>query len=59
MVLAMLLDGLGSVEVRGLQLANIDQGRRRVRVIGAGQGRRRGSGLSAKAARNAPCTTAP
>jgi len=36
MVLAMLLGGLRSVEVRGLQLTNIDQGRRRVTVVGKG-----------------------
>lgn len=36
MVLAMLLGGLRSAEVRGLKLADVDMGRRRVRVIGKG-----------------------
>ena len=36
MVLAMLLGGLRSAEVRGLQLADVDMGRRRLRVIGKG-----------------------
>lgn len=36
MVLAMLLGGLRSAEVRGLQLTYVDQGRRRVRVVGKG-----------------------
>src|SRR3954454_9397661 len=36
MVLAMLLGGLRSAEVRGLLLADVDQGRRRVRGIGKG-----------------------
>jgi site-specific recombinase XerD len=36
MVLAMLLGGLRSAEVRGLLLKDVDQGRRRVRVIGKG-----------------------
>ena len=36
MVLAMLLGGLRSAEVRGLLLSNVDQGRRRLRVIGKG-----------------------
>ncbi|MCO5303581.1 MAG: tyrosine-type recombinase/integrase [Phycicoccus sp.] len=36
MVLAMLLGGLRSAEVRGLLLADVDQGRRRLRVIGKG-----------------------
>lgn len=36
MVLAMLLGGLRSAEVRGLRLADVDQGRRRLRVIGKG-----------------------
>lgn len=36
MVLAMLLGGLRSAEVRGLLLANADMGRRRLRVIGKG-----------------------
>ena len=35
-VLAMLLGGLRSVEVRGLLLADVDMGRRRLRVIGKG-----------------------
>lgn len=35
-VLAMLLGGLRSAEVRGLLLRNIDQGLRRVRVVGKG-----------------------
>jgi integrase/recombinase XerC len=36
MVLAMLLGGLRSAEVRGLKLADVDMGRRRVRVMGKG-----------------------
>ncbi len=36
MVLAMLLGGLRSAEVRGLRLADVDMGRRRLRVIGKG-----------------------
>ena len=36
MVLAMLLGGLRSAEVRGLKLADVDMGRRRLRVIGKG-----------------------
>jgi site-specific recombinase XerD len=36
MVLAMLLGGLRSAEVRGLLLRDIDQGRRRLRVVGKG-----------------------
>jgi integrase/recombinase XerC len=36
MVLAMLLGGLRSAEVRGLRLADVDQGRRRLRVLGKG-----------------------
>ncbi|MGZ4639506.1 MAG: tyrosine-type recombinase/integrase [Actinomycetes bacterium] len=36
MVLAMLLGGLRSAEVRGLLLRDVDQGRRRVRVVGKG-----------------------
>jgi hypothetical protein len=36
MVLAMLPGGLRSAEVRGLLLANVDMGRRRLRVIGKG-----------------------
>jgi site-specific recombinase XerD len=36
MVLAMLLGGLRSVEARGLLLADVDMGRRRLRVIGKG-----------------------
>lgn len=40
MVLAMLLGGLRSAEVRGLLLRDVDQGRRRVRVLGKG-GRKR------------------
>jgi site-specific recombinase XerD len=36
MVLAMLLGGLRSAEVRGLRLADVDQGRRRLRVVGKG-----------------------
>lgn len=36
MVLAMLLGGLRSAEVRGLLLKDVDQGRRRLRVIGKG-----------------------
>jgi integrase/recombinase XerC len=36
MVLAMLLGGLRSAEVRGLKLADADMGRRRLRVIGKG-----------------------
>ncbi len=36
MVLAMLLGGLRSAEVRGLLLKDVDQGRRRVRVVGKG-----------------------
>jgi hypothetical protein len=36
MVLAMLLGGLRSAEVRGLLLADVDQGRRRLRVLGKG-----------------------
>jgi len=36
MVLAMLLGGLRSAEVRGLLLTNIDTGRRRLRVVGKG-----------------------
>jgi len=36
MVLAMLLGGLRSAEVRGLRLVDIDQGRRRVTVVGKG-----------------------
>lgn len=36
MVLAMLLGGLRSAEVRGLRLADLDQGRRRVTVVGKG-----------------------
>jgi integrase/recombinase XerC len=36
MVLAMLLGGLRSAEVRGLLLADMDMGRRRLRVIGKG-----------------------
>ncbi|ORX15744.1 integrase [Mycobacterium xenopi] len=36
MVLAMLLGGLRSAEVRGLLLADVDMGRRRLRVIGKG-----------------------
>lgn len=36
MVLAMLLGGLRSAEVRGLLLANVDMGLRRLRVIGKG-----------------------
>lgn len=36
MVLAMLLGGLRSAEVRGLLLADVDQGRRRLRVTGKG-----------------------
>jgi len=35
-VLAMLLGGLRSAEVRGLRLADVDQGRRRLRVVGKG-----------------------
>ena len=35
-VLAMVLGGLGSAEVRGLRLADVDMGMRRVRVIGKG-----------------------
>lgn len=37
MVLAMLLGGLRSAEVRGLLLADADMGRRRLRVIGKGR----------------------
>ena len=36
MVLVMLLGGLRAAEVRGLRLADVDMGRRRVRVIGKG-----------------------
>jgi integrase/recombinase XerC len=36
MVLAMLLGGLRSAEVRGLLLRDVDQGRRRLRVVGKG-----------------------
>jgi integrase/recombinase XerC len=36
MVLAMLLGGLRSAETRGLRLADVDMGRRRLRVIGKG-----------------------
>lgn len=36
MVLAMLMGGLRSAEVRGLLLADVDMGRRRLRVIGKG-----------------------
>jgi integrase/recombinase XerC len=36
MVLGMLLGGLRSAEVRGLLLADVDQGRRRLRVMGKG-----------------------
>jgi site-specific recombinase XerD len=36
MVLAMLLGGLRSAEVRGLKLADVDMGRRRLRVVGKG-----------------------
>ncbi|MDG5481955.1 tyrosine-type recombinase/integrase [Mycolicibacterium gadium] len=36
-VLAMLLGGLRSAEVRGLLLADVDMGRRRLRVIGKGR----------------------
>jgi integrase/recombinase XerC len=36
MVLAMLLGGLRSAEVRSLRLAEVDQGRRRLRVVGKG-----------------------
>jgi site-specific recombinase XerD len=36
MVLAMLLGGLRSAEVRGMLLQDVDQGRRRVRVVGKG-----------------------
>lgn len=36
MVLAMLLGGLRSAEVRGLLLRDLDQGRRRLRVVGKG-----------------------
>ena len=36
MVLAMLLGGLRSAEVRGLLLADVDLGRRRLRVMGKG-----------------------
>lgn len=36
MVLAMLLGGLRSAEVRGLLLREVDQGRRRLRVVGKG-----------------------
>ncbi|WP_395696464.1 tyrosine-type recombinase/integrase [Nocardioides sp.] len=36
MVLAMLLGGLRSAEVRGLRFPDVDQGRRRVRVVGKG-----------------------
>jgi integrase/recombinase XerC len=36
MVLAMLFGGLRSAEVRGLLLADVDQGRRRLRVLGKG-----------------------
>lgn len=36
MVLAMLLGGLRSGEVRGLLLRDVDQGRRRIRVLGKG-----------------------
>ena len=36
MVLAMLLGGLRSAEVRGLRLADVDMGRRRLRVRGKG-----------------------
>jgi integrase/recombinase XerC len=36
MVLAMLLGGLRSAEVRGLLLKDVDQGRRRLRVVGKG-----------------------
>lgn len=36
MVLAMLLGGLRSAEVRGLLLTGVDQGRRRLRVLGKG-----------------------
>jgi integrase/recombinase XerC len=36
MVLAMLLGGLRSAEVRGLKLAGVDMGRRRLRVVGKG-----------------------
>jgi len=36
MVLAMLLGGLRSAEVRGLKLADVDMGRRRLQVIGKG-----------------------
>jgi len=35
-VLAMMLDGLRSAEVRGLMLADVDMGRRRLRVVGKG-----------------------
>ena len=35
-VLLMVLGGLRSAEVRGLRLADVDQGRRRVRVVGKG-----------------------
>ena len=41
MVLGMLLGGLRSAEVRGLLLADVDMGRRRVRVIGKGGKERR------------------
>jgi integrase/recombinase XerC len=36
MVLAMLLGGLRSAEVRGLKLGDVDMGRRRLRVLGKG-----------------------
>ncbi|ETZ59560.1 phage integrase family protein [Mycobacterium sp. MAC_080597_8934] len=36
MVLVMLLGGLRSAEARGLLLADVDMGRRRLRVIGKG-----------------------
>lgn len=41
MVLAMLLGGLRSAEVRGLLLADVDMGRRRLRVVGKGGRERR------------------
>jgi len=37
MVLAMLLGGLRSAEVRSLRLADVDMGLRRLRVVGKGE----------------------
>ncbi len=56
MVLAMLLGGLRSAEVRGLLLTDVDQGRRRLRVIGKG-GRERVVPVDARVLRRARAPT--